>query len=284
MTKPINATHQGVLKIGDLELQCYNLEGGKRVFHKKALANALALKSEGGSAFIRTVTRNNIWSELNNIAQIKIENPIQFKWLGNDLKFHGYEADTLIDVLEAIMNAKLTKTQDFLYIQAKLILAAVAKVGIIALIDEATGFQEVRSKDALQSILDKYLQTNARKWARTFPPEFWEKLVRIKGYDAYYAIKRPAFVGHWVNDLVYSRLAPNILKKLKEINPKNEKGYRKNKHHQFTTQDHGLPELKEHLIKIMTLMDAASNDTQFIRLLNRSLPKFDETYEMHLDD
>ena len=284
MSEVLNATHQGVLKIGDLELQCYNLKGGKRVFHKKALANALALKSKGGSAFIRTVTRKNIWAELNENARINIENPIEFRWLGNDLKFHGYEADTLIDVLEAIMSAKLTKTQQFLNIQAKVILAAVAKVGIIALIDEATGFQSIRNKDALQSILDKYLQTNARKWARTFPPEFWKKLVKIKGYDAYYAIKRPAFVGHWVNDLVYSRLAPNILQKLKKINPKNEKGYRKNKHHQFTTADHGLPELKEHLIKIMTLMDAAANNAQFIRLLNRSLPRFNDTYEMPLDD
>ena len=86
MSEVLNATHQGVLKIGDLELQCYNLKGGKRVFHKKALANALALKSKGGSAFIRTVTRKNIWAELNENARINIENPIEFRWLGNDLK------------------------------------------------------------------------------------------------------------------------------------------------------------------------------------------------------
>ena len=67
---------------------------------------------------IRTVTRKNIWAELNENARISIEKSIEFRWLGNDLKFHGYEADTLIDVLEAIMSAKLTKTQQFLNIQA----------------------------------------------------------------------------------------------------------------------------------------------------------------------
>ncbi len=75
-----------------------------------------------------------------------------------------------------------------------------------------------------------------------------------------------------------------IRKKLNKINPRLDSGHRKSKHHQHTTEDHGLPELKDHLIKVMTLMDAAANDTQFNRLLNRSLPKFDETYEMKFEE
>jgi hypothetical protein len=72
-------------------------------------------------------------------------------------------------------------------------------------------------------------------------------------------MKRPAFVGHWVNDIVYSRLAPGTKDKLKEINPRLPSGERKKKHHQHLTEDYGLPELKDHLKKVMVLMDAASS-------------------------
>ena len=129
----------------------------------------------------------------------------------------------------------------------------------------------------------KYLTDAARAWSKTFPDEFWQKLVRVKGYDSYYALRRPAFVGHWVNDIVYARLAPGIKTKLKEINPRTEGGSRKNKHHQHLTDD-GLPELKDHLKKVMVLMDAASSKKEFEKLLNRSLPRFEDTLKLPLDD
>jgi hypothetical protein len=105
-----------------------------------------------------------------------------------------------------------------------------------------------------------------------------------KGYPSYVALKRPAFVGHWVNDIVWDRLVPGARKKLNEVNPRLPAGYRKNKHHSHTTEDYGLPELKAHLIKVMAYMDAAANDTQFTRMLNRGTPKFGDTYEMLLGD
>ncbi len=169
-----------------------------------------------------------------------------------------------------------------LVFRAQLITSAFAKAGIIAAIDEVTGYQEIREKDALQKILNKFLVDEARKWSKTFPDLFWEKLIKIKGQPSYMALKRPSFVGHWINDIVYSRLAPGIKNKLKEINPKTEKGYRKNKHHQHLTGDHGVPELREHISKVMVLMDASSNDRDFSRLLNRSLPKYGDTLELDL--
>jgi len=94
----------------------------------------------------------------------------------------------------------------------------------------------------------------------------------------------PSFVGHWVNDIVYDRIAPGIRQKLKELNPRTEKGNRKFKNHQFFTDDHGVPELRDHLSKTMVLMDAASGSKEFDRLLNRSLPKFGTTLELPLGD
>lgn len=68
------------------------------------------------------------------------------------------------------------------------------------------------------------------------------------------------------------------------LNPRSSAGHRKEKHHSFTTEDHGLPELKLHLTKVIAYMDAAGTEGQFMRMMNRGLPKFGETYEMPLED
>ena len=77
--------------------------------------------------------------------------------------------------------------------------------------------------------------------------------------------------------IVYSRLAPNILERLKDLNPRLKNGYRKHKHHSFLTEDHGVPELKDHIIKVMGLIDASTNCKEFERLLNRAVPRVGST-------
>jgi P63C domain len=166
----------------------------------------------------------------------------------------------------------------------QIITLSFAKAGIISAIDEVTGYQEIRERDEIQKIINKYLTDYAQKWSKVFPDAFWHKLLKIKGYETYSGIKRPSFVGHWVNDIVYDRIAPGIRNKLKELNPRTEKGTRKFKNHQFFTDDHGVPELRDHLSKTMVLMDAAANPKEFDRLLNRSLPKFGTTLELPLSD
>ena len=108
--------------------------------------------------------------------------------------------------------------------------------------------------------------------------------MKIKGYESYIGLKRPSFVGHWVNDVVYSRLAPKILQRLKELNPRDKSGYRKHKHHSFLTEDHGVPELKDHIVKIMGLMDASLSCREFEKLLDRASPKVGTTRSLGFDD
>jgi hypothetical protein len=52
-----------------------------------------------------------------------------------------------------------------------------ARVGIIALVDEATGYQEVRDHEALQEILKRYISEELLVWVRTFPMEFTTPLL-----------------------------------------------------------------------------------------------------------
>lgn len=260
------------------------------VLSKTGAGRAIGLRSEGGSALWRTLSRKNIRSEIDEKVREKIDNPIVFKHFNTGsesrpgVTVHGLDTSTFIEILRAILKAKLTKTQRHLGERAQTMLIALANTTLDSIVYQESGYWKTIEGQRVAEILDNYLQEHARKWAKTFPDDFWVKLIRVKGYPSYVALKRPAFVGHWVNDIVWDRLVPGARKKLNELNPRLPAGYRKNKHHQHTTEDYGLPELKAHLIKVMAYMDAAANDTQFMRMLNRGTPKFGNTYEMALED
>ena len=155
----------------------------------------------------------------------------------------------------------------------------------MALVDEATGYQEIRDRHALQAILDKYLTAEKAKWAKTFPDDFYKKIFKLRGwkYDPG-SVKRPGVIGKYTNDIVYDRLAVGVLKKLNEVNPKTDKGYRKAKHFQHFTDDYGMPELKKHIENVMFLMDAAGDDWDLFKsLLSRAAPKQGDTIPMNLE-
>lgn len=260
------------------------------VLSKRAAASALGLKSEGGSAFLRTLTRKGVGSMMAQKLREKIENPIVFKYIdpGSEVTVHGYETSTFVEILKLLLEARragvLTATQMFLAERAETMLMSLANTTLDTIVYQESGFWKAVEGQRISLILEKYLQDKPREWAKTFPDEFWVKLIRVKGYPSYLALRRPAFVGHWVNDIVYDRLIPGARKKLNEFNPRLPSGHRKNKNHQFTTHDYGLPELKAHLIRVMAYMDAAANDEQFMRMLNRGSPKFGSNYEMPLGD
>lgn len=178
------ATHQGKMAIGGLELDCYVLEDGRRVFHKRGMARALGMKSEGGNVFMRAMQRKGLGSELGKDLLEKIENPINFKPMTKDLG-HGYEAHVLVDICKAVIRAdeagKLTATQEGLVAQAKIIVQALAKVGVVALIDEATGYQVERSPTALRILVQQYVEAEKREWEKQFPDEYYNELNRLYG-------------------------------------------------------------------------------------------------------
>ncbi len=200
----------------------------------------------------------------------------------------GYEATMLPEICDALLTARqkgvLTPKQLEIAEQCEMLTRAFAKVGIIALIDEVTGYQEVRDRLALQALLDKYLTQERAKWAKTFPDEFYEQIFRLRGWDFKpLTVKRPALIGHLTNDVVYSRILPGLLTKLREVNPKTE-GRRRDRHHQFFTRDYGFPELKQHILNVIFLMKGSDNWKTFHHLLNRAAPKYGDTIDMDFGD
>jgi hypothetical protein len=196
--------------------------------------------------------RSSISPFLNEQLLEVTKNPTRFT-TKRGLIAYCYEATILADICDAVFEAnkqgKLQKQQSHIAERCEILMRGFAKVGIIALIDEATGYQEVRDKQALQQMLDKFLRADLAKWAKTFPDEFYENLFKLKGWQYRpTSVKRPGVVGRWTNDIVYKRLAPGVMIALREKNPVTETGRRKHRHHQWLSDDYGHPALREHPI------------------------------------
>ncbi len=143
--------------------------------------------------------------------------------------------------LEARNAHKLDPKQRSVARAAEILVRGLARVGIVALVDEATGFQEVRARDELQRILEAYVQAEFRPWLKMFPDDFFREIYRLQGWEYRPGTsKRTPYVGKLVNKYVYEQLPTGVLDELRRLNPKNERGNPSRRHHQFLTEGTGI--------------------------------------------
>lgn len=275
------AETDGELRIGDVGLEVYVLNDGRRLISKKAMARALSLKSEGGNAFLRTMTRQGIQTVLSDELHNQINNPIAFKAL-NGGSADGYEAEVLIEVCDALIEARnrnsLSPSQAFLALQAEVIVRAAAKVGIIALVDEATGYQD-KTKDEYRKLFDAFIKKEFRQWEAEFPDKFFEMIYRIYGLKRQKpdTSRHPQFFGKFIRKYVYYPLAHSngaILEKLEKKNPSIYiGGGRRFKFFQFLTNQVGMPAFRQHLWQVIGIGEASKDKRQFDRLFYTAFPE-----------
>jgi hypothetical protein len=286
------AIKMGEIHIAGVIIPCAVLPGPRRVLTQQGFLRAIgrARSAKGGQgasiaglpAFLAAKNlRPYISPELEQAAT-----PIVFRTLTGGQAF-GYQAELLplacTVYLEARDAGKLHRKQYPIVTMCDILIRGLASVGIVALVDEATGYQQDRTRDALEQILSKFISKELAKWVRTFPPEFYEELFRLRGLRySDVSTKRPVVIARLTNDIVYERLAPGVLDELKRITPKDDKGRRKHKYFQRLTEDVGHPKLREHLSNAITLMKASPNYPTFYRLLQRALPKYKDQMQMKL--
>lgn len=201
----------------------------------------------------------------------------------------GYNAELLPEVCEVYLKAReagaLSTQQERIAAQAEIIMRGLATVGIIALVDEATGFQGIRARDALAKVLEAFIAKELQAYVRTLPPDFYSEIFRLRGLDyPTETVKKPQYFGHLTNDVVYKRLAPGVLDELQSVTPKDEKGRRKHKYFQRLTSNVGYPKLREHLGSVVTLMKLSSNWDDFARKLDQIHPRIGDTIPMALEE
>jgi len=290
----IKATHEGELHIVDQTLPCAVLEDSTRIISQNAIFRAFGRAKRGRAGGDQRVSNVPAFIDANNLQPFinndlwDVIKPVEYLNKYNR-KVTGYKAEIIPLLCDVYLTARsesiLTKKQLPLAVASEIIVRSLSKLGIIALVDEATGYQEVRDRIALQKILDKYILDEFRRWTKTFPAEFYKEMFRLKKwtYDEK-SIKRPSVIGHYTNNIVYKRLAPAVLKELQHKNPTTEKGFRKQRHHQWLSGNVGFPKLKDHLVGVVALMKAAPNWGNFLRLLERAYPKYGDTMPMDFEE
>ena len=273
------------IRIADMEVDCYVLDDGRRVIPTNSMLDTLHM-ARGGS-MVRGmnrlelfVSRERIKPFVSNELFERIRNPIRFRIGGNIA--YGYDSDTLIEIAEAVIRADtevgLQKQQAGIAHQCRVITSSLTRIGLIALIDEATGYQTVRDKDELQQILTAYLLPEHRPWIQTIPEEFTNEVYRVYGWKRTKDNRGPRYAGKLIRQLIYERMPNPVLPALDEINPSNAKYQRKRRHHQFLTDKQGLDHFRSLVITVMTLLRISKNKGEFKRHIDSYFgnePEFD---------
>lgn len=248
------AKWKGVLRLTDLEIPCYVLDNGQRVIGRTSATEMLS-GIPGGGGLEKYIAVSSLKPFIN--ADLILERMVSFRLpevegLKRDVK--GLPADLLIEICRGFVIAleahhrpssdtKLTDKQQAMALKASMFVAACAKIGLDALIDEATGYQYDRAQDALQVKLKAYLEEEMRKWEKTFPDELWVEFGRLTGWKGS-VTQRPKYWGHLVMELVYKPLDKDVAQWLKENAPAPRHGQN---YHQWLSGQYGLKKLVEHI-------------------------------------
>nr|WP_041474699.1 P63C domain-containing protein [Erwinia sp. Ejp617] len=294
-----NAKKEGILKIGDAALDVAVLDNGKRIISQGSVFKALGRPNRGVKsnqegeivmpAFMDAINlRPFINQELMDaINRVKYQNH-------SGTTIEGYDASILPLVCDVYLKAReagvITRSNQLdTARKAEILVRSLAKVGIIALVDEATGYQELRPRDALQAFLDKVISKELAAWAKKFPDEFYENIYHLRNWHwAGMSKNRFSVVAHYTRDLIYERLGDSILEELERKTPKDEKGNRKNKLHQWLTDDVGNPMLAQHLHSIIMMQRLAIANgygwKKFMKMVDQVMPRKGGTFELQLND
>jgi P63C domain len=260
----------GKLMMGNLELECHVLNDGRRVITASEIVRILRGTNSKPSSPQRYFD-----SIPDYRADMFDDRSMRFRVPGRPQLATGFEATVLIDMCDMYIaadeNGRLKSNQSGLVKQSWTVMRACSRVGIEALIDEATGYQEVRQKRALQVKLQAFIADEMQDWVKTFPDEFWEELARLEGIH-YRARHRPLRWGGYVLKFVYNAIDPDVAKELKERNPKPH--YKENLHQLL--RDYGKDKLHQQLGGVIAIMRECKDMNEFRSRFDRVFAKRDQ--------
>lgn len=293
LPKAICGSTDQPLRIGGLTVPCYVLEDERRVLTVAGMQEALRMASGGSmvpglNRFELFVSRERLRPFVPAALTERVRSPIVFITPTGALAY-GYEAMVMVELCDAVLAAReagvLQPQQMRIAQQCEVLVRGLARVGIVALVDEATGYQEIRKRDALHRILAAYISPELMPWTRRFPQSFYGEMFRLHHwpYDPA-SVKRPGVVGKFTDQFVYQPLPRGVLDELRRVNPKSERGYRRAKHHQFLTDDVGNPHLQQQITATTTLMRAAEDWPSFKRMFTRAFPQTGDQMDLAIGE
>jgi hypothetical protein len=283
--KKLKATHQGDLNLNGFSISSAVLDDGSRVLVSRSLAKAFGIKGggaywqkkkeEGGGMIPEYLSAKYLKPYIKDELFEIISKPIPYI-NKQGLETEGISATILADICDIYIKAGekgAFKNNPEIADNAYKILYAFSKVGIIALVDEVTGYQFDREKDELQKILKRYISEELLPWEKRFPDEFYREIFRLNNWDFTVSqIKygsRPGIIGTWTKKYIYSVLPRGVLEALLKNTPRNPEGKLKKKLHQMLTREQGIEHLNRQIVSVVTLMNVSDTWKDFERLWNK---------------
>jgi hypothetical protein len=298
----------GEIAIDDLKIECYHLDNNTRVISGRGLQKILGINTrKSGKKLIEASgntlqnllisfkKKDNCPDTVYEIEKVFKDEVIQFKrkGAGGSAPYtNGFEATFLMDICHFIQDLYLSgilpEKYNELYDRATQVERAYSKLGIIAHIDEATGYN--KEKDEYHKLFKQYILEEAREWEKEFPEELIDIFYKIYGIKKIKGKNHPWFFGKLINKYIYHPLANSngaILKMLQDKNPviisKNGTRYRKSRFFQFLKEEIGLPELRKHIWKFIGVGSASVNKSQLERSFARAFPQKGDQIDMFDD-
>lgn len=274
--------NRGELNLAGIIIPCYVLEDGTRVLSGRKMQEALKMVDEGGEKssghrMAVSLSRKNISPFISKYLSVGTFSPIEC--YDGKQKIMGYRAEALADICDVFLEARkevaLTSRQQKIADQCEILMRAFARVGIIALVDEATGYQNEREHLELQKILSAYISDEILKWQLTFTDDFYREIYRLWGlpFIPKYIRNKPSFIGKLTTKYIYEELPKGVVDKIKEKTGKTEHGNWKYKWHQSLTPEIGREHLKRQIIEVTTLMSISKSKEQFNDLFQQKYHK-----------
>lgn len=288
-------THDGEIKLGNTTIKCYVLEDGRRVLSGREMQRALHMVDDtepnsktAGTRLNRYMNQASLKPFIYKDKSFNYYEPIDCYDGKKPVK--GYEASVLVSIcnafLEARRNIPLGNRQEIIAKQCEILIGGFAELGLIALIDEATGYQHDREKDALQKIINAYVCEELRAWQKTFPDVYYKEIFRLRGWD--YTVKginrRPGVVGTWTNQLIYEQLPEGVFEELKRVTPKTKTGNYAARFFQSLKPNTGEHDLRLQIQTVITLLQASDTWDEFIEKFNKVTKRRKVKLELNPED
>lgn len=276
------ATHDGVLNLSGFRMECAVLADGTRVIKQGDIMEALGRsassgrKTEGLPPFLeaQNLTEHITPQLREHLAGIAFRPP------GQRFVATGYDATLLPEICDVLLsarldpNVRLSKAQEGYAERAEILMRSLAKVGIVALVDEATGYEKVREHNDLQRLLAEYVAEEFRPWVKKFPDKFFVQVLRIYGHGTkHHTNKRPQFIGRFINDYIYAQLPEGVLDELQRVNPVGATGRRSRSHHQHVVEGTGSTHLDRQITAVTTLLSISRDAEHFKQIFAQAFPK-----------
>lgn len=236
-----------ILPINGKELSCAVLDDDNhtRVISASAVFEALGRPRKGQNNRVEVdnfqlppfVASQNL-SPFINADLMKILKQVEY--LDGTKKVKGYDARILPKLCSLYLTVrrekKLLASQEQFAINAEILQSALSEIGIVSLIDEATGFQYTRKFNALRLLLEQYVNEGMQKWVKRFPDEFFIELDKIYNNPKTTSRTRPRYYGGFINQYIYDPIERGFVKE--ELDKLNitDSGKRKARFHQWLTE------------------------------------------------